>query len=469
MPVDFTMPKLGLTMEEGTIVEWLVADDDPVEDGAAVLVVMTDKVETEVNVVGSGRLHQLAGTGETLACGARIGVLLAEGEEATTDWSSRPPAASPTAPAAAATRATPSSSVVTASDGRLRASPNARRIAGERGVDLTTVRGTGPAGRIVSEDVEEAAASSRPAPATPLAPAPAPVPTAGGTAAATFAARSLADLLGVDIAAVAPDPDGRVSRDGVATHVRGLLAGAQPAVPATPAVAVAAAVASQTPSRVVPLRGMRGTIAKRMHAALQEMAQLTLTMDAEVDAVVADRQARAVDGTPPGYTDYVVAAVARALRDHPMLNSQVIADGIAVLPDIHVGVAVALDEGLVVPVIRHADRLGLQAIGEETTRLATAARAGKLTLADFEGGTFSVTALGMFGVDAFTPVINPPNAAILGVGRLRDDVVLVDDEVTSRKRITLSLTWDHRVLDGAPAAAFTQSVVAALANPAVLA
>jgi pyruvate dehydrogenase E2 component (dihydrolipoamide acetyltransferase) len=285
---------------------------------------------------------------------------------------------------------------------------------------------------------------------------------AGGatrTTPATAAARQLADLLGIDVAAVEPDAhDGYVTREAVARHVRARLRGA--ATPAAPA--------AQTPTEIRPLTGMRGTIAKRMHASLQQMAQLTLTMDAEMDAVVADRKARAEAGGAPGYTDYVVAAAARALRQHPTVNAQVTPEGIALLPDVHVGLAVALPAGLTVPVVRHADRLDLAALSAETTRLADAARTGKLTLADLEGGTFSVSALGMFGVDAFTPVINPPNVAILGVGRLRDEIALVDGRVESRRRMTLSLTWDHRVLDGAPAAAFAQEIVALLAHPAAL-
>ena len=225
---------------------------------------------------------------------------------------------------------------------------------------------------------------------------------------------------------------------------------------------------SQTPTSVRKLSGMRGTIAKRMHQSLREMAQLTLTMDADMDAVAADRAAAKAAGVAPGFTDYIVAAAGRALRRHPMLNAQVTPDGIAVLPDVHVGLAVALDEGLVVPVVRNADRTPLDELAVETTRLAEAARTGSLSLADLEGGTFSVSALGMFGVDAFTPVINPPNVAILGVGRLRDDLVLVDGAIATRKRLTLSLTWDHRVVDGAPAAAFCRTIVELLADPAAL-
>lgn len=461
MPTEFTMPKLGLTMEEGTIVEWLVPDGSEVADGTPVLVVQTDKVETEVNVLGSGRLHQLADIGATLACGERVGLLLNPGEELPANGAVAPPAPAVTrgtdAPSATTT-ATPATTAAgsRATGRRLLASPNARRTAAEHAVDLATVRGTGPCGRIVSEDVEDAVARRATAPAPASRPEPVRNAAAGITPA-TFAARSLADLLGIDITTVAPDPrDGRVSREDVARHVRRLLTAPTTAVPP----------ASQTPSSIVPLRGMRGTIARRMHASLQEMAQLTLTMDADLDAVVADRRARQVTGDAPGYTDYVIAAMAKALRDHPIVNAQVTPDGVALLPDIHVGMAVALDGGLVVPVVRDADRLGVGEVATVTSALATAARTGSLTLDQLEGGTFSVSALGMFGVDAFTPVINPPNVAILGVGRLRDDVVLRDGEAATTKRMTLSLTWDHRAFDGAPAAEFTRSVVAYLADRA---
>jgi pyruvate dehydrogenase E2 component (dihydrolipoamide acetyltransferase) len=491
MSTEFRMPKLGLTMEEGTVVEWLVPDGTEVTSGTPVLVIATDKVETEVEVPDSGRLHQIAASGSTFSCGEVIGVLLAEGEA--------PPAAAPpaataapaTAPSAPATEALPAATssaapavAARASDGRILASPNARRVAAQAGLAIEQIRGTGPGGRIVSEDVEEALASGAPrvaasAPAVrPAGGVPHMVPPGSATTAvvpATVAARNLADLLGVDLAGVAPDPvDGRITRDGVALHVRALLArltGPAPA-PATAAAIPAAAAppppATQPPTSVVPLKGMRGTIAKRMHQSLQEMAQLTLHMDADMEAVVADRRNRVRQGAAPGYTDYVMAAAARALRDHPMVNAQVTDEGVALLPDIHVGLAVAVDGGLMVPVVRHTDQLGLDDLSEVTTRLAHAARDKTLALDDLEGGTFSVSALGMFGVDGFTPVINPPNVAILGVGRLRDDLELVDGEVTAVKRMTLSLTWDHRVIDGAPAAEFCRSVVQHLQDPEAL-
>lgn len=218
------------------------------------------------------------------------------------------------------------------------------------------------------------------------------------------------------------------------------------------------------------MAGMRGTIASRMTQSLRDMAQLTLTVDADADAIVADRTARRASGAAviPGYTDYVIAAVARALQRHPHVNSQVTPEGIAVLPAIHIGMAVALEKGLVVPVVRDPLERTLEDLAAETTRLAEAARAGRLGLADYEGGTFSVTALGSYGVDAFTPVINPPNAAILGVGRIREDVAWDGDTPRRARRMVLSLTWDHRVFDGAPAAEFAQEVVALLRTPSAL-
>ena len=292
---------------------------------------------------------------------------------------------------------------------------------------------------------------------------------------ATAAARQLADLLGIDLSQVPYDAqDGRITKDGVATYVRSRLSVPSPSTaPAPSAVQQSAlAPASQTPTSIKKISGMRGTIAKRMHSSLQEMAQLTLHMDADFDAIVKDRDDRKGAGgaaSLPGFTDYIIAATARALKLHPIVNSQVTAEGIALLPEIHVSMAVALDEGLIVPVIKNTTSLDLSSLASETKRLSGAARDGKLTLSELEGGTFSVSTLGMFGVDGFTPVINPPNTAILGVGRLRDDVVVnAKGKVSTVKRMTLSLTWDHRVFDGAPAAEFCKSIVDLLADPSAL-
>jgi len=255
----------------------------------------------------------------------------------------------------------------------------------------------------------------------------------------------------------------RVTRDTVALHIRGLIAANTPAPPTL-------LPASQEPTRTIRLAGIRGTIAKRMHESLRQMAQLTLFMDADLEAVIDDRNDRKKrTESPPSYTDYIIAAVARALREHPLVNSQITDDGVALLPVAHVGMAVALDDGLIVPVIRDTIGYNLDGLSSQTSRLAAAARAGSLGFDDLEGGTFSVSTLGMYGVDGFTPVINPPNTAILGVGRLRDEVVVgKKGRIDVRKRLTLSLTWDHRAFDGAPAAAFCQTVVELLGDPDAL-
>jgi pyruvate dehydrogenase E2 component (dihydrolipoamide acetyltransferase) len=471
MATEFTMPKLGLTMEEATILEWLIPDGAMVGEGVAALRIETDKVETEVEISAAGLLHQVGQPGEVFACGAVIAYVLAPGEAPPHNAATQiaaPHSAAPSVQAAAVVPAPPAAAAASlrSADGRLFASPNARRVAAERGVDLAAIAGTGPNGRIVSADLPAATQ-----PRVSVGTGSDANPRLG--VVASVAARNLADLLGVDLAAVPVDPvERRVTRDGVAAYVRQLLAGPAIGLTATGSTMTVSPAtmppATQTPTRLIRMSGMRGTIAKRMHASLREMAQLTLTMDAAMDAVVADRVRRKQDGAAIGFTDYVVAAAARALLQHPNVNAQVTAEGVAVLPDIHVGLAVAVDDGLMVPVIRHADRLGLAALSRETKRLADAARSGSLQLDELEGGTFSVTALGMFGVDSFTPVINPPNAAILGVGRLRDDVMVVDGAVTTAKRLTLSLTWDHRVIDGAPAAAFCKAIVDLLADPAGL-
>jgi pyruvate dehydrogenase E2 component (dihydrolipoamide acetyltransferase) len=492
MSTEFIMPKLGLTMEEGTILEWLVEDGTEITQGMAVLRIETDKVESDVESPGAGRFHRVGNQGDTYPCGALIGYLLADGEEppvAKAPASPAPVAAQTSSPVASSAPIASNVATLPRREGRLFASPNARRVAKELGIDIETVVGSGPEGRITSEDVEEAhknpnaprvMASS--APSSISAIAVAPILSSNGNVLATAAARQLAELLGVDLSLVPYDAtDGRVTKDGVAAFVRAQLAGSRsPSTPATPATTTSTATtvlapASQTPTSIKKLSGMRGTIAKRMQSSLQDMAQLTLHMDADLDAIVEDRESRKNSGNDnssnnlPGFTDYVIAAAARALKLHPIVNSQVTAEGIALLPEIHVSMAVALPEGLIVPVIKNTTSLDLSSLAAETKRLSGAAREGKLGLAELEGGTFSVSTLGMFGVDGFTPVINPPNTAILGVGRLRDDVVVSKKgKVSTVKRMTLSLTWDHRVFDGAPAAEFCKSIVDLLADPSAL-
>ena len=396
MAVELRMPKLGLTMQEATITEWLVADGDEVAAGAAILTIETDKVETDVDSPESGIVRIHGEVGQVYECGTVIGWFVEEGEP-----TPEPPAeASPAVSAGPAVAAVPvaasrGGTPVRADGGRILASPYARTRATELRVDLARVGGTGPGGRIVSEDVEAAAAAGTAGPSRTDRVVP-------------HAARSLARELGIDVDTIpSSSPDGRLSREDVFAHARHLIAGGGAT---TAPVAPVVPFSPQTPTERVPFTGMRGTIAERMAASLDTMAQLTLDMSADLDAVVALREELA-DEMPadarPGYTDFVIAAAARALRQHPVVNSQVRDDHLELLPDVHVGMAVAVEDGLIVPVIEHADTLPVTDLSVETSRLATAARDRTLSLDELSGGTFSVTALGMFGVDSFTPVINP--------------------------------------------------------------
>jgi pyruvate dehydrogenase E2 component (dihydrolipoamide acetyltransferase) len=430
--VEVLIPKLGLTMEYGLIEEWLVAPGTPVKPGDPLLRLATDKVDVEVEAEGSGLFHPAVESGAELPPGALIGWLLEAGEE--------PPGAAGEAPPGAAG---PAKAPTT----RLFSSPNARRVARERGVDITQLTGTGPGGRIITADILDATAAPQTTPQTTQLPAARP-----GNASPLV--RRDATAAGVDLAAVTgTGPGGKVLRSDVAAASRPAPQNAQ----------------ASTPPSVIPLTGMRGVIATRMHASLQEMAQLTLGTEATMDAAVALRaQLKEQWPNAPTITDLVLRAAALSLAEHPRLNASVRDHAIHVQPEINVGLAVALEEGLMVPVLKRADQLPLSALAAETRRLAQAARTGKLTLPELEGGTFTVSTLGSFGIDFFTPVITPGQVAILGVGRLRDSVRWEQATPIRTQVLTLSITFDHRAVDGAPAAEYLRSVASRLANPLTL-
>jgi pyruvate/2-oxoglutarate dehydrogenase complex dihydrolipoamide acyltransferase (E2) component len=451
--VEVLIPKLGLTMEYGLIEEWLVAPGTPVKPGDPLLRLATDKVDVEVEAEGSGLFHPAVESGAELPPGALIGWLLEAGEEPPGAAGEKPSgavgqeppgAAAEIAAATPAAAGTPAAEATLARTGRLFSSPNARRVARDRGIEITLLAGTGPGGRIITADVLDAAAA-----------APA-IPARQGTVSPLV--RRDATAAGVDLAAVAgTGPGGRVLRSDIA------------AAAARPAPATQASTPASTPSSVIPLTGMRGVIATRMHASLQEMAQLTLGTEATMDAAVALRaQLKEQWQQAPTITDLVVRAAALSLRDHPRLNAEVRDNAVHLREEINVGLAVALEEGLMVPVLKRADQLPLSAMAAETRRLAQAARTGKLTLPELEGGTFTVSTLGSFGIDFFTPVITPGQVAILGVGRLRDSVRWEEDTPHRTQVLTLSITFDHRAVDGAPAAEFLRSVASRLTNPLTL-
>ncbi|MFJ9005726.1 2-oxo acid dehydrogenase subunit E2 [Streptomyces canus] len=464
MAVEVLLPKIGLTMQEGTIDEWLVPTGAAVMEGDALLRLATDKVDVDVEAEAGGLFHPVVAAGATVPAGALIGWLLAEGEqppgagEAPTpagtgsSGTDTEPVVTPAA-AGAVMPSAPSLNGAAGTGGRLLASPNARRVAAEARVGLTGVRGTGPGGRIVSEDVEEHLLTAAASPVEPRSVDHQVLPVSP-------LVRRLAKERGIDLADVrGSGAGGRIRR-----------ADLDAVTPAPAPVGRNVPAGAPRPGDVIPLTGMRGTIARRMHASLQEMAQLTHGYEVRMDAVVALRdqlkQEWADSGLAvPSLGDFLMKAAALALRDHPLLNAGVLEDGIHLFEDIHLGFAVAVPNGLLVPVIQDAADLSLPEMARCSRELAENARAGRISPAQLEGATFTVTSLGGYGVDFFTPVINPGNVAILGVGRLRDGVEWVDDQPRRTRVLTLSLTFDHRAVDGAPAAEYLRTVGELLRKP----
>ena len=300
----------------------------------------------------------------------------------------------------------------------------------------------------------QATATASAAAASATSAAPAAASSASGRregVPVTPAARKLAQEHKVDLSrVVGTGPGGRVTREDVQKIID---EGGQAPTPA------AAATAAQS----VPVRGVRKVIAERMHKSLQGSAQLTITTEVDVTQLIDRRQEvqREFNAT---YTDFIIQACAHALKQHPRMNAFLEGDAINVQGQISVGVAVALDEGLIVPVIHNTDKKSLKEIAQEARSLAEKARAGKLTIEEVSGGTFTVSNLGMFGVDGFTPILNAPQTGILGVGRIVEKPVIYRGEIAKRSLMVLSLTFDHRVIDGAPAGAYLQTVADLLAH-----
>ena len=457
MATEIYLVKVGMTMTEGIVEEWCVPDGGHVEQGQLLYRLETEKINLDVDADATGTVKHAVEAGVTMKPGDVIGYIYAAGETIPSAGSSAPSAAAAAAaPTPAATAVAAPVRVATA--GSALASPAARRLARELGVDHRALTGTGPGGRIVEADVRAAASAPKAVP--PVRPA-ATVPTGMLSASAGPAspvARRTAAELGVDLARVqGTGPGGRITKEDVER-----AADAQTAAPPADAARPAAPSTGRQAVERVAVKGIRKTIATRMFDSLRSSAQLTMDMDVAMDDTVKLREQLIAEWESakvrPTYTDLVVKAAAKALTQHPLMNSVFGDTEIALLGDIHVGIAVAIDAGLVVPVIRHADRLSVREIAIESARLANAARDGKLGLDDMAGGTFTVSALGMYGVDSFTPILNAPQSGILGVNRIRDDVGWDGDRPVKRKAMRLSLTWDHRVLDGAPAAQFLGTV-----------
>jgi pyruvate dehydrogenase E2 component (dihydrolipoamide acetyltransferase) len=380
------MPALGVAQEKGTLLHWLKSEGQSVAKGEPLMEVETDKATVEIEAPASGILaHVTASPGDEVPVGNRIALILAPGEKipvkpseptesrAQGDKSSRPAAVEPQP--ARETNPPPS--------GVIKASPAARRIARERGLDLSAIPGTGPQGAVLAGDIMHAGAGK-------------------------------------------PRPGG----------------------------------GSPTIKETLQLTPMRRIIAERMANSKQTAPHFYVRIDVDMTQVDRQRSASREKREPltPSINDYILSACARTLADFPLLNASFTEHGVSIYSDVNLGVAVALQEGLVVPVIRNADRLSLQEIAQQSRELAEKAQKKKLFPSDYEGGTFTVSNLGMFGVNDFVAIINPPQCAILAVGQVAPRVVPDGEGIAVRSMMTMSLSADHRVVDGALAASFLKHV-----------
>lgn len=400
MAIEITVPKLGLTMEEATLVEWKFKAGEAVKKEQIVLVLETDKVTFEMPSPGGGLLHPVAAAGSRIEVSQVVGYLAADAAELKQLATQAPAAetgASKTAPAPA-----PAAAVsAPAASGRIKASPVARVMAKTHGIDLSLVAGSGPGGRVVRADV-------------------------------------------------------------LAAIEKGVTAKASPAPGAAGAELLSAA-------REIPIAGVRKVIFKNMHLSLATQAQLTLHTEAAADALIRLRsRMNAAGGPKVSYNAIIVKVIAAALRQHPLVNSSVAGDLIKVWRQVHVGVAMDLGKGLIVPKVRGADTKSIREISAEIDRLVDAGRSGTLSLDELTVGTFTLTNLGAWDIDDFTPIVNHPESAILGVGRIVEKPVARNGQVLIEPRMALSLSFDHRVIDGAPGAAFLKSIKDMIEEPGLM-
>jgi pyruvate dehydrogenase E2 component (dihydrolipoamide acetyltransferase) len=443
MPIPVIVPKFGFTLEAAEIVQWLVADGATVRAGDPICEVTTDKVNMEVEAPEDGTIIDLLyEKGAVVAVTEVICYLLRPGE-------ARPAApiaaaAKPVQVQASAAETTPEAAEVVV------ASPVARRVAEEKGVDWAVLQGSGPNGRIMRRDVEAADPAQTIAPTT-------------GKPRATPAARRLAAQAGLELAHIAGSgPLGRVQGVDVQAYVAGQTAMAMPAQPAAQPVAE-----GRTQYR---LEGMRRTIATRLQKSYQTAPHIFFDAQIDMTNLEALRQTIKGRGEKLSVTALLVKACAWTLAQHPALNAHIEGDMVSQFQAVNIGVAVALPNGLVVPVVMDAEQLTLRAAQQATDEAIARANNNRLNMHDVGSGTFTISNLGMFGVDRFTAIINPPQVAILAVGRTQN--MFVPDEAGApclRPLMQVTLSADHRVVDGAHAAHFLADLRRALETPALLA
>ena len=436
------MPKLGLTMTEGTVSKWLKKVGDEIKSGEPFFEVETDKLTNtiEANTDGVVR-HFFVEEGTTVPVLDKVAIIAAADEDISALLGGAPAAAAaPEAPAAAPTA---SAAPVRAPGERVVAAPAAKKLAKELGIDLALVPGTGPNGRITLDDVK----NWKPAPAAPAAPAAEEAPK---TKASPLAAAVAKDL-GIDLDKIGAKD--RVLAEDILRYLESTREKAPEEAPR---------------EEVVPMNGMRKAIAKNMLNSHMTSPTVTANLSVDMSAMKAYREQLKAKEIKVSYTDLLVKFIAKALTEFPLLNCSVEDNKIVYKHYVNMGVAVALDNGLVVPNVTDADKKSLTEISKEIKELAKLAREGGLPMEKLRGGTFTITNLGMYGIESFTPIINQPEVAILGVTTMEDRAVVRGGEIVIRPMMTLSLTFDHRVVDGSVAAEFLQRVKALLENPALM-
>ena len=407
MAFEVKMPQLGLTMEEGTVTKWIKQEGDAVKAGEVILEITTDKLTSEVESEHDGVLLKIvAQEGEDVPVKGLLAYIGEAGEQVGDAPAAAAAAAPAQAPAPAATAPVPAA-VAPASGGRIRISPLARKTAAKLGVDYSNIAGSGPLGRIVQKDILAAAEAAK---AAPAAAAPAPAPEAKPAATAL-------ELMEGD--------------------------------------------------EVVKLVGMRKVVAERMTKSAQELPTMTQNVKVDVNDLVAFRkEVNESLGVKYSMNDYVLKATAKALKNNKHILVSLDGNQIIKRAHVNIGMAVALDDGLIVPVIRDADRLSLSEISATAKDLAQRAKTNKLEMDEYKGSTFSISNLGMFGVETFNPIINQPDAGILGVCAVQDELVMDEEgNITKRQFMRISFTFDHRLIDGATAAKFELAVKELLENP----
>jgi pyruvate dehydrogenase E2 component (dihydrolipoamide acetyltransferase) len=453
MASEIVLPQWGMEMQDGVIVRWLKNEGDTVQEGEPLVEIETAKMQTELESTVSGVLDRIvAQEGDIVPIRGVLCVIADPGEV------TGPPAAAPsavTAAGASAAALSPARSVVATGTPGLHAQvvPAARRLARDNNVDLGQVGGSGPQGRILLQDVEKAIR------ARTETPAGAP----DGRVPVVPAARRLAREHGIDLARVpGSGPQGRILIEDVEKAVAQAADGIRDSEESG-RYETAAAPGGQT----VKLTGIRGIIATRMLQSLHTMAQVTLTTEADVTEATLLRRGLSRNQSEGSISPLhlVIKATAEGLKRHPRMNALQSEDQVQLMNEINIGVAVALDEGLVTPVIRDAGSKSLGQLSAEGRNLAARTREGGIRPDEISGGTFTITNLGANDIDGFTPIINPPQVGILGVGRVVEKPVIRDGQITKGSTMYLSLTFDHRVVDGAPAAEFLQTVKGLLEDP----